>query len=200
MKLSVIALVALFLASVSANAQEKVSIGLKAEANSTFYKYDSESIYSNSSQELGGSSGLFVKYEFNRWFALQSDLMLHYRNSEMENKLSNEKSKLKSYDLELPVYAVFQTKLGTGKIFVGLGSYMSYGISAKMGDINLNDKDVTDKAPMKQLNYGVAAIIGYDFRRFQINTSFISQNGIGVMTETSSLRRESISLGIGVYL
>lgn len=196
-KSSVVVLAAFFLASVSANAQEKVSIGLKSEANSTFYKYGSESTYSNSSPGIGGSAGAFFKYEFNRWFALQSDLMLHYRNSKMENKFSNEKSKLKSYDLELPIYAVFQSKLGTGKIFVGLGPYIGYGISAKMGDIDMYNKDVTGKAPMKQLNYGAAAMLGYDFGHFQINASYISHNGIGVMKETSSLRRQALSLGIG---
>lgn len=196
-KRSAVALAVFFMASVSANAQEKVTIGLKTEVNSTFYKYDSESSYSSSDPGLGGSAGAFFKYEFNRWFALQTDLMLHYRNSEMENKFFNEKSKLESYDLELPVYAVFQTKLGTGKIFVGLGPYIGYGISAKMGDIDMHDKEVTGKASMEQLNYGAAAIVGYDFGHFQINASYISQNGIGTMKETSPLRRESLGLGIG---
>ncbi|SFJ34726.1 PorT family protein [Myroides guanonis] len=196
-KLSVVALAAFFMVSVSANAQEKVSIGLKTQVNSTFYKYDSESIYSNSSQEIGGSAGAFLKYDFNSWFALQTDLILHYRNSEMENKLTKKKSTLESYDLELPVYAVFQTKLGTGKIFVGLGPYIGYGIQAKTGDVDMYDKDVTGKKPMKQLHYGASAILGYDFGHFQINASYISQNGIGSMKETSPLRRESLGLGIG---
>lgn len=39
-KLSAVALAAFFMASVSANAQKKVSIGLKSEAHSTFYKIE----------------------------------------------------------------------------------------------------------------------------------------------------------------
>lgn len=197
-KVSVVALAAFFMVSVSTTAQEKASIGFKTEVNSTYYKYDAESIYSNSTSELGGAAGLFVKYDFNRWFALQTDLMLHYRNSEMENKLTKEKAKLESYDLEVPVYAVFQAKVGTGKLFVGLGPYIGYGIQAKIGDIDMFEKDVTKKTPMKQLHYGAAAMLGYNFGHFQINASYISQNGIGVMKETSSpLRRESLGLGIG---
>ncbi|WP_316823635.1 porin family protein [Pedobacter gandavensis] len=199
-KLSTFALAVFFMASVSVNAQEKVSIGLKTEVNSTFYKYDAESIYSNSSQYPGGSAGVFFKYDFNKWFALQTDVMLHYRNSEIENKLNNEKFKLESYDLELPVYAVFQTKVGTGKIFAGLGPYIGYGISAKTAGVNMYDKDATGKAPMKRLHYGAGTILGYDFGYFQINASYTSQNGIGAMRASSSLRRESFGLGIGLSL
>lgn len=195
-----VVIAAFLIVSVSANAQNKASIGLKAEANTTSYKYDAESNYSGSDQGLGGSAGLFFKYDFTRWFALQTDLMLHYRNSELKNKYTNEKNKLESYDLELPVYAIFQSKLGMGKIFVGIGPYIGYGISANMGDIDMYSKDETGKAPLKQLNYGAAAILGYDFGHIQINASYISQNGIGVMKGTSPLRSESISLGVGFSL
>lgn len=195
--LSVVALTTFFMASFSANAQENFSIGIKTEANSTFYKYTDESEYSNSTRSLGAGAGIFFKYEFNNWFALQTDLMYHHRNSEMENKVTTEKSKLKSSDLELPVYAVFQSKIGAGKIFAGLGPYMGYGINAKIGDTDMYQKDITGKAPMKRLQYGAAAMLGYSLGRFQINASYISQNGIGVMKETSPLRREAIGLGIG---
>ncbi|UUC44121.1 porin family protein [Flavobacterium cerinum] len=198
--LSIVAMATFFMASVSVNAQTRVSLGIKGGVNSTFYKYDSESPYSDSSPELGGSVGGFLKYDFGKWFALQTDLMIHYRNSEMENKYTAEKSKLESYDLELPVYAVFQTKLGTGKLFFGVGPYIGYGIRAKTGNIDMYDKDIAGNRPMKQLNYGAATMLGYDFGRFQINCSYISQNGIGVMNNSSGIRRQAFGLGIGYSL
>lgn len=196
-KLSLLALGVIIMTSISVSAQNKASVGLKAEANSTFYKFDTETAFSNSSPDYGGGAGLFFKYEFKKWFALQSDLMLHYRNSEMTDKLTDEKTKLESYDLELPVYAIFQANTGAGKFFVGLGPYMGYGIKATNGETDMYEKDLTGKAPMRKLKYGAAAIVGYDFGHFQINASYISRNGIGVMTDTSPLRPESISLGIG---
>ncbi|REC62505.1 hypothetical protein DRF65_10460 [Chryseobacterium pennae] len=198
--LSIFATGTLLMGTVSVKAQKKMSLGLKGGVNSTFYKYDSESQYSKSSPELGGSVGGFLKYDFGSWFALQSDLMLHYRNSEMENKFTAETSKLESYDLELPVYGIFQYKLGTGKLFFGIGPYLGYGINAKMDDMDMYSKDAEGKSSLKQLNYGAAAMFGYDFGHFQISASYISQYGIGSMSSISALKRQSFGLEIGYSL
>lgn len=181
------------------HAQHKMSLGLKGGINSTFYKYDSESNYSKSSPELGASVGGFIKYDFGSWFALQTDLMVHYRNSQMENKFTAEKSKLESYDLEVPVYGIFQFKMGTGKAFFGIGPYIGYGLSAKAGNLDIYNKNSEGKFPMKQLHYGAATMLGYDWGHFQINASYISQNGIGAISN-SSLRRQTFGLGIGYSL
>ncbi|PUB33493.1 outer membrane protein with beta-barrel domain [Elizabethkingia sp. YR214] len=198
--LSVVATIAFLMVSNAVNAQKKLSLGFKGEINSTFYKNGSEGIYSKSSPELGGSVGGFLKYHFGKWFGLQTDLMVHYRNSEMENRFTAEKSKLESYDLELPVYGVFQFNLGTGKVFFGVGPYIGYGINAKIDHMDMYNKDAEGKAPMKCLNYGAAAMLGYSFGRFQINTSYISQYGIGVMENTLDMKRQSFGLGIGYTL
>lgn len=181
------------------NAQNKMSLGVKGGVNSTFYKYNAESNYSKSSPGLGASVGGFLKYDFGKWFALQTDVMLHYQNSEMENKLTTEKSKLESYDLQIPVYGVFQFKMGIGKAFFGIGPYIGYGLSAKTGNFDMYGKDTEGKSPMKQLNYGAATMLGYDFGHFQINASYSSQNGIGVINN-NSLRRQTFGLGIGYTL
>jgi len=195
--LSAVVITTFLMVSISANAQEKLSLGLKGGANSTFYKFDSESPYSNSSSKFGGSVGGFLKYDFGNWFALQTDLMVHYRNSEMQNKFTTEKSTLKSLDLELPVYSVFQFNLESGRIFFGIGPYIGYGIRAKTGDINMFNKDITGKSSMKHLNYGAATMLGYHFGHVQISASYISQNGIGKIQKGSVLRRQTFDLGIG---
>lgn len=195
-----VALATLLMVSVSVNAQQKLSFGLKGGVNSTFYKYDSESPYADSKMKAGGSAGGFLKYDFGKWFAVQTEIMVHYHNSEMKNKYTNEKSDLKSYDLELPVYGVFQFNLGEGKVLLGVGPYVGYGVSAKLDGMDMYKKDFTGKAPMKQLNYGAAAMLGYDFGRFQISTSYISQNGIGVIRKGSALTRQTFELGIGYKL
>lgn len=197
--LSIVATAAFLMGSVTLHAQNKMSLGIKGGVNSTFYNYDSESDYSKSSPELGASVGGFLKYDFGKWFALQTDLMIHYRNSEMQNKFTAEKSKLESYDLEVPLYGVFQFKTGTGKLFFGIGPYIGYGFSAKAGNRDMYSKDVEGKSQMKQLNYGAATMLGYDWGHFQINASYISQNGIGAISN-NSLRRQTFGLGIGYSL
>lgn len=197
--LSIAATAALLLGTSTLRAQNKMSLGLKGGVNSTFYKYDSDSDYSKSSQGLGASAGGFLKYDFGKWFAVQTDVMLHYRNSEMENKFTSEKSKLESYDLEVPVYGVFQLNMGTGKLFFGVGPYVGYGLSAKRGNTDMYQKDAEGKAAMKKLSYGAAAMLGYELGHFQINASYISQNGIGAISN-GSLRSQTFGLGIGYKL
>nr|WP_315035139.1 porin family protein [uncultured Chryseobacterium sp.] len=197
--LSIVATTTFLMGSVRLQAQNKMSLGLKGGVNSTFYKYDSGSDYSKSSPELGASVGGFLKYDFGQWFALQTDLMIHYRNSEMENKLTAEKSKLESYDLEVPLYGVFQFKVGPGKAFFGIGPYIGYGLSAKAGNLDMYSKNAEGESLMKKLNYGAATMLGYDWGHFQINASYISQNGSGSINN-SSLRRQTFGLGIGYSL
>lgn len=197
--LSIVATATSLLGSATLHAQNKMSLGLKAGANSTFYKYDSESDYSKSSPALGASVGGFLKYDFGNWFAVQTDVMFHYRNSEMSNKFTSEKSKLESYDLEVPVYGVFQFNMGTGKLFFGIGPYISYGLSAKTESLDMYSKNAEGKSPMKPLTYGAATMLGYELGHFQINASYISQNGIGAI-HNNSLRRQTFGLGIGYRL
>lgn len=187
------------LGSATLHAQNKISLGLKGGVNSTFYKYDSESDYSKSSPGLGASVGGFLKYDFGKWFAVQTDVMVHYRNSEMENKFTSEKSKLESYDLEVPVYGIFQFNMGTGKLFFGIGPYIGYGFSAKRENVDMYSKNAEGKSPMKPLNYGAATMLGYELGHFQINASYISQNGIGVINN-GSLRGQTFGFGIGYRL
>ncbi len=197
MNLSLVVLATLLMVSVSAKAQQKLSIGAKAEANTTIYKFDALTEFESSSPDFGGGAGVFFNYEFKNWFSLQADLLLQYRNSEMGNKITLEKSQLTSYDVELPVYAIFQAKVGTKRLFLGVGPYMGYGISAKFENTDMYDKDVSGRAPLHKLKYGAAAMLGFDFGHFQINATYISQNGIGQMRATSPIRSESVSLGVG---
>lgn len=197
--LSIVATATFLLGTSTLRAQSKMSLGLKGGVNSTFYQYDSESDYSKSSPGLGASVGGFLKYDFGKWFALQTDLMFNYRNSELSSKFTSEKSKLESYDLEVPVYAVFQFNMGTGKLFFGVGPYIGYGFSAKTESLNMYSKNTEGKTAMKPLNYGAATMLGYELGHFQINASYMAQNGIGAINN-SPIRRQTFGLGIGYKL
>lgn len=196
--LSAVIAVAISMFSTSVKAQDgKFSFGLKASANSTFFLMESKSPYSNSSLGLGGSAGGYLKYDFGNWFALQTDIMFHYRNSELKVNSTAEKLTFESYSIELPVYAVFQFNLGTGKMFFGLGPYIGYGLNAKAGGVDMYKKDASGDTPMQQLAYGGAIMLGYNFgRHWQISASYISQGPLGA-TGTASMNPQTFSLGIG---
>lgn len=61
-------------------------------------------------------------------------------------------------------------------------------------NVFLTKKDGVDR--MVTLNYGAASIFGFDLGKFQINASYISQNGIGPMKKISPLRLQSILVGV----
>ena len=196
MILSVAAVAVLLMVSISAGAQGRVSLGLKGGANSTFFLMDKESPYSNSSLGIGGSAGGFLKYDVNNWFALQTDLMFHYRTSGLKSKVAGGKLKFESYSVELPVYAVFQFDLGAGNIFLGLGPYIGYGLSARVGGSDMFQKNTNGDTPMQRINYGGAIMLGYNFaRHWQINASYITQSPLGARG-TAAMNVQNFGLGI----
>ena len=194
---SMIVLVVLFAISTRTYAQKNLSFGVKSNAEMTNFHLDNDAAYSNSKLGIGGSAGGFLKYDFSELFAVQADLMFRYRTSDLKNKTTGTTSQFKSYGLELPLYAVFQFSLGSGKLFTGLGPYIGYGISAKTGSVNMYKKDVNGKTPMERLNYGAAAMLGYEFGNFQVSASYISQYCMGLMGDVSSLQSQTFGLGVG---
>ncbi len=131
--------VVLGLGLTQANAQT-LSYGAKAEANmSNFLLSKWNSIHSN--MGFGASLGGFLKIEFNENFALQPELMFHFKNSEMETPNIYEAPYAFNYQYwgaEIPIYAVGQMKLGNGKGYIGIGPYVGFGFSNKNTTIDID--------------------------------------------------------------
>jgi len=111
--LSVAILMGLGLTQVNA---QKVSFGAKGEANvSNFILSDMDGMKSNLG--FGATVGGFSKIEFSENFAVQPELLFHFKTSQMETKATGDKTDFQYFGVEVPVYAVGQMNLGNGKGF-----------------------------------------------------------------------------------
>lgn len=147
---------------------------------------------------FGASVGGFTKIELTENFAIQPELLLQLRNSKLESKSTKAKSDYQYFGLQLPVYALGQFNLGTGKFYAGAGPYIGYGLSAKQklsGDkINL----YKEKA-MKRFDFGAGALVGYEFsNKIQINAGYkMGFVDLNKAKEGSKIRNHELSLGVG---
>lgn len=179
-----------------------ISYGAKVNANmSNFLLNDMKD--NESSMKLGVSVGGFLKFEFTENFAIQPEVSIYYKGSKMKDKRMNIKYDNDFWGFEIPVYAVGQMNLGTGKGYVGLGPYIGCNFSGKAdpGDINLYKKDkVTDTSVLKRWDFGAGLMAGYEFdNRFSINASY--QIGfldlLDANKKHSDARNQTVSLGVG---
>ena len=202
MKKNVIALVfatVVLMFSSQLSAQDiSVAVGVKVGTSLSNYRLGGHMKDFKSKMNIGGLLGGFAKYELSTNFALQSSIDLYYKTSDMEYKADKLSDKYKYWGAEMPLYGIFQVKLGSGKGFIGTGPYLGYGISAKSDGVNLFKKNnETQKAIMKRLDFGIGGIIGFDFdKNWQINASY--QFGLTDQHKAKGGSMKSQSLAIGL--
>lgn len=151
-----------------------VSVGFKAGTSLSNYRLKGNMKGFNSNMSIGGSVGGFVRYDLRQNFALQSGIDVYYRTSKLESTTDRTSNKIKSFGVEVPIYGIVQGELGSGKIFIGAGPYVGYGISTKSNGVNLfKDNSNAIKSTMNRFDYGVGGIVGYDIvKNWQINASY----------------------------
>ena len=187
------------LAAGSVNAQ-KVTGGVKAEANtSNFILSDLEPM--KSKLGMGASIGGFTKIDLSQNFAIQPELLLHFKSSTSE--IGNSEDDFRYWGAEIPVYALGQWNCGTGRLYAGVGPYAAVGFSAKYdnSDFDLYEKiGTTDKTTLRRFDFGFGATFGYEFDNgIQINAGY----KIGVLNamdagrDNASMLPQTVSLGLG---
>lgn len=182
---------------------ENLSGGFKTEANiSNFSLLDMHN--AKSKMNIGGTFGGFVRLEISEYFAVQEDVLFHYKTSTLEQR--GIKSDFQYWGIEVPIYFIGQRKMNKGeRFYIGFGSFFEYGLSAKYktdGEENdLYKKDeTTDKASMTRLTIGAASIIGYEFRSgIQVNAGYKLglTNALDADKDDASMYLSAISLGFG---
>jgi len=192
-----LAVVVLGLTQVSA---QSFSGGVKADANmSNFILSDFNLTESN--MGFGASLGGFLKYEVAEHFAIQPELLFHYKTSTTE--ILNFDNDFRYFGAEIPVYALGQWSAGSGKCYIGVGPYIGLGFSAKYDntDTDLYEKnDITDESSLRRFDFGFGAMLGYEFDNgIQINAAY----KIGVIDvmdagrDNASMLPQTINLGVG---
>ena len=182
-----------------ANAQN-VSVGIKADANmSNFILTDLDNTDSN--PKAGASLGGFVKVDFCDHFALQPELMFHYKSSEL--KQLGVENNYEFWGVEIPVYAMGQWKLkDESRIYVGVGPYVGLGLSAKNtdNDFDLYEKNSNDEASMQRWDFGVGATLGYEFScGLQVNAGYKVGliDALDAGHDNATMLPNTLSLGLG---
>ncbi|MDR0428394.1 MAG: PorT family protein [Dysgonamonadaceae bacterium] len=183
---------------VKTNAQTSVSGGMKVEVNmSNFLLSDLNN--QSSRMKVGPTLGGFLKVDLHENFAIQPELLFYYRQS--KTKVGIEKDDFQQWGMQIPVYAVAQTRLGSGKGYFGVGPYLGIGFDARMdkADINMYKK-YDGKKWMNRCDFGLGVMIGYEFdNRVQLNAGyqigFVDQ--LDVLKDVASKRTQTVTLGLG---
>jgi len=184
----------------SANAQSRLSYGVKAEANMSSFLFEDMPSY-NKEFGVGAGIGGFLKIDLGNNFAIQPELLFQWQNSTI--KQGDAKSDFEYWGMEIPVYAVGQMKLESGdRAYIGIGPYFGLGFSAKdkTADINLYDENGGSDPFMHRGDVGAGGMIGYEFAfGMQINASYKYGflNRLDAGSDNSILRGQAIAFGIG---
>jgi hypothetical protein len=108
-------------------------------------------------------------------FYVQPGLMYITKGAKSEENALGESSKLNLGYLELPVNLLYKPTLGTGKLLLGFGPYLAYGIGGKLHlddsdeeiDVKFKSKvesgDPVDKYYVKPFDAGANFLVGYEF-------------------------------------
>ena len=180
----------------------KASFGIKANVGpSNFAISGMPDCQSN--MRLSTLKGGFLKLE-SRYFALQYELLVRYRSSEMEDTISQSKTNYQYWDLEIPVYIMGQIPTKAGKFFIGAGPYVSFGLDAKEfpKNVNLYRKDNTaEKAIMHRWDFGIGTMLGFEFNNgISINAGCYQGGLINVLSaekDNRSIKHQVVNFGIG---
>ena len=182
----------------------RASLGIKANVGpSNFVIRDMPDCLSN----MGFSmlAGGFLKLESeSRYFAIQYELLVRYRSSEMEDTTSQTKTNYQYWGLEIPIYIMGQIPIKAGKFFIGSGPYIGFGFDAKQdsGNINLYRKnDTTGKAIMHRWDFGLGTMLGFEFNNgISINAGCYQVGLINVLSaekHNKSMKHQVVNFGIG---
>jgi hypothetical protein len=187
MKKQVVLVLLALLGTLSTYAQ--VSFGIKAGYNNSTYSVENSD---NLKRLSGFHAGGIVDISLADEFSLQPQLLFILKGAKQEAHVDqfgdqNEEAKLKLNYLELPVNFLYKHQLGAGKLFVGAGPYLGFGLSGKIkqgeeeADIKFDGKklaelDAEDDAAMhlKRLDAGANFLAGYELKNgllFSVNYS-----------------------------
>ncbi|MCD7962046.1 MAG: PorT family protein [Rikenellaceae bacterium] len=174
----------------------QTTFGLKLSGNLTNVSLTSKD-ESNGKFHPGVSFGGFVKTEIGRGFSVQPELSLKYTEAKL--RTSYEKTKYKYAAVEIPVYVQKEFRAGTGKILIGAGPHIGYGLSADIRTEKLPEGSPFENVIELDHWYAGGGIsTGYEFKnKISVNGGYQLSYDFSSRKKTSRIRTQTISLGIG---
>ncbi len=155
-----------------------------------------------SQPDMGFTGGGFLQIGLSKEFAIQGELLFHYKNSHVGIQAND---RIRYWGLEIPLYALYIHNLKGGHyLHMGGGPYAEFGLSADAlseGEITSlyhpnNNKEIQ---AMHGSNTGFGVIFGYEMPcRIQINLSYkISiANLLDANSNEASFFPMAINLGV----
>jgi hypothetical protein len=178
---------------ISYSQSQPTTTGIKISANRSDYVFKNiENVRCN--MKNGWSFGGFIYFPITEYFAFQSELLVNYKVSEINNQQSNRISDCQFLSFEIPAYGMVNKKLKQGEIFVGAGLYIEAGFKAGTRDFDLYGEEV-----IKPLDLGATVMIGYELRnRMYLYTG--SQRGIANLNNVNNgnFNMKSRSFFVGI--
>jgi hypothetical protein len=205
MKKILIAVILFAAGCISANAQIKFAFskGIKTNAMMSDYLWRDEQ--NAGSLNAGFSFGTVDRLDIGEHFALQGELLFHRGTNTVYNGTIDVQEQYKYWRMEAPTYMIGRLRIGTGKMFFGIGPYVSFGLGARRnpGNINLYGKDEqTGKRLMNRWDVGGSATLGYEwsnglFVDMAYHTGFADGWPWTVKNNSAAKGHQNLSLGIG---
>ena len=198
----IIVVIAIVIFSLTQSKAQNTLFGIKADVNMSNFILEDLADW-QSDFGAGASVGGLVRTDIGKYFAIQSEILFHFKNSEF--KIDGMKNKFRFWGMEIPAYAVFYwITPKNDRAFIGIGPYGQIGFSAKNRTINRNyyADFFKKKASFMQIgDVGCGILLGYEFLfGMQINASYkyglLNQLNEPLQEETF-MRNQSVSLGVG---
>lgn len=229
MKLKIAALLLVYIA-ITHEISAQVQWGIKAGGNLSAMLLKDETGYTKVKLRPGFHLGGTADLTLSNTFSLQPALLFTSKGFTIDKDggaqylYGVDKIKFTSYYIELPVNFIFKSKVGNGKMLLGAGPYIAYGLGGRWkaeangmsvkGKLKfLNDFSSTDSSwggnnrtvpYTKPFDFGANILIGYEFSKNlyihlngQLGLLDVDMSYDGVSDETSSLKTVQGGLSIG---
>jgi len=192
-KLFVVILLIFCASAISAQVKVGVTAGLNLSNNS--YSGGNETSVNNS--KAGFQAGIVADYSVNDKFSILPEFIFTQLGS------GGGKSYLRLNYLQLPVNAAYKFNVGScSKLFVFAGSYIGYGLTAKLKTWDGDFIDVrfgSKEDEYKPFDFGLNAGIGYQYEKLFLRLQY--SRGINNISPSkdSSFKNINLSISAGYY-
>jgi hypothetical protein len=198
--------------ALTSKAQEKTTFGIRAGVN--FTNLNGEDAGGNdyeNKMKAGFNIGVNAEIPVAPEFYLQPGLLFSTKGAKAEE--GDDKLNL-SY-LEVPINFIFKPTLGAGKLLLGVGPYVGFGIGGKYktdgddvdvkfkNDVKPSDVSATDpKIFLKGLDFGGNLLVGYELSS-KISVQLNAQLGMSNLEpkyngEKSDAKTKNTGFGLSV--
>jgi len=210
---SKVLLFALAATTLSLTAKAQVSFGLRAGLNlaNVTGKDDAGDKIEDNKLKAGFNIGVNVEMPVAPDFYLQPGLLFTTKGTKIDGSTD---TKVNISYLEVPINFIYKPALGPGKMLLGVGPYVAYGVGGKL-KAGSNDADIKFKNEvtmaqsstafyLKRMDVGGNLLVGYELAKkisFQLNAQLgmakINAKISDYSADKSSLKNTGFGISVG---